>query len=308
MEKGDPPPPQDKEGNRTDVISYGHRLPGIDGKYLWLGIHPVALVKKRLHRYLESCKVDGAVPEVSEEEAELTPYDDDALSIVFLKLCEAITELAHYTALPSLEKHSDAEQLMILPGVLAEKMVRDAGGAFATPVPHYREPSTGKVNPVPWLLPFPESDEDGPAPFFHGTSYAAKLHTQCIRTSSWIVSGSNHDVLVRAMMHAAYMYAGLVKASNFELDGADIPQVDVTRLTKDPNDTDHGHLYDKCVFSIAWVLRRGSAADSTPKPVFTPRQRIIADMVTVKEALVAPEGSVIDRAAETIKLPAEPES
>jgi hypothetical protein len=298
------------EEERKDVISYGRRVPGRDNKHIWIGIHPTILRKERLHKILDSYHrseatdnvVDGEDEESSDDDddEEECPFDNEALSITFLKLCEAMYELAAYSTLPALKAHPEAEEMLIVPGMIAAVRVKNDKGHIVVERPCVRDSKTGKNKPVPWLLAFSqEIDEEKKtrtyrdnvaSRFVYLARYTPETNVQTLRTTSWLIS-IDHDQVVKALIDAAYMFTGLIKASSFQMSDAHIPEVDITPLGKTSGEKgEQSHM-----FTVTWLFTRGHVQDA-----YTTRQKNMARMTFIKEALVAPPGANIMREEEQI--------
>jgi len=287
-------------------------VPGKEGKYFWIGIHPVLLKTEKLHKILDSYNFDDDEEEEEkegeEEEDYAQPFDNEALSIAFLKICEFLWEFTECLSDDATAdmKRKDMATLCFAPGFILAGL-RDP---TTDDIPFISQPTskdvkTGETKSLPWLIPYQPDDEIS-ANFVFIES--ALYDSQIVRTSGWLIS-TQHDEVVKALIDAAMMHVNLIRATSFTLNDAALPAVyiepivDTSLLSKDIlSEEDKAESKRKLdhTFTIAWIL-----SHSSPKEQFTKRQRAIADMVFLKEAIVAPEGSVIDRDTETVTLPKE---
>lgn len=285
---------------RSDVISYGRRIPTTSGGYKWIGIHPLGFDAKKLRRVMGTYTFTDEDKEDEDELKEFMEGDDVfnsyAISAIFSKLCVLIDEFAVFNTVPTIEEHDDAKVLLIVPGSVMGVPTTDSSGKKTIEVPAVKDKETGETKPMDWLIPFSSNpngdyDDDLSSKTFMIATYDDERFVYTVRTSSWFVR-DNKEEMVKALLDAAHFFVGVARSCGFSLENCGMSKVSVVRMEDDSKDSKDSPKF--IVLVVAMIFCKG---DSRPR---TQRQQKIEEMVSVIDALVTPVGTTLDTETGTV--------
>lgn len=281
--------------NNSNVLIYGRNVPLVDGKTMWIGMHPLLFDKEKCENYIRrklsdpgmgesniftrlkksnaSCSTHSSSSSSSFDgddgkEDKSAMYNEQAMSVVFHRICLAMEEAPVHSRLPDLKVCDDCNMLVLMPGHVStppgcnelERLIAMTG----------KKDSDGKKQyiQVPWIFPIGKEKEKknekekkrtGEDDDMRST-FDSKFIYRCdsirdhkvtsIRTSSWMLSEGDETQAMRALIEGAFIYTAMTKASEFSIrkHGA-APLVSFEKM----NLQEKGNVV---IFSVAWVFTK----------------------------------------------------